>query len=155
MAVTSEIELKPSSVTGPPDVLIAFGTLAGAAGGGNSTIVCPFPAGWLWMINQISFGSSAITALEFGLHLNDQDDTVTGGFTTMSHVGELGAQTTFSNRDLFTWPRMIFRTTTRPANLTLQTLNIDATEMRLYVRALRWRKNDPPRAWEAYLVSPP
>jgi len=154
VSVSSTVVMAPAAVLGPPDLMFAFATLTGDASGGTNQINFIIPAGFLWMINFVSFGGSGPAAFEFALHLSNQDDTVAVNSITVSHVATLPANATLSAAESYIWPRYLFKTTTRAANLALQTPNTDTRVNRLYVRMLRWPKNAAPEAWAAFLVAP-
>lgn len=154
MSVAVTQVLQPTGVTGPPDVMAAFTTLTGDGSGGTNTITITIDAGFLWMINFVCFGHNVAGALEFAMILDSSDDLIAVGSQAIRHNGTLAAGSALANTELFVWPRSIFSTSLRDATLLFQVPNVNLEVSQLYARLLRWRKNDPPAAWQAFMVGP-
>lgn len=156
MAVSSgNNALQPTGITGPPEIMSGRVQLAGDASAGLSLISFTLDAGFLWMPSVASISINGSNAFDYEFSILDIEDTQAAGNAIIGASIFVANPTTTNASSICPNPRVLFKTVNKNGTIRVQTPNVNGQTTIFYVRMLRWEKNSPPPAWQAYLVAPP
>lgn len=151
----ANVALQPTGVPGPPEIMFGAATITGDVSGGVAGMQYILEAGFTWMPQLASIIVADVLAIDYELAMFDLEDVVPTGTFEWTQNREIAASTGIRTADALVLPRMLIRTTNKDSQVRFQTANVDTIVYRSYVRFLRWPKNAPPQAWQAFLTAPP